>query len=102
MASRKLKVLINVGTDDQKKYALPNSPSGDYPLQEGDVISVDEDVANVLVNTLKVARDYDAKEEKAAAAEAREAAAEAALPDVQSELAREQAVKDATKIAKGK
>lgn len=102
MAKRKVRILLNVGTDHQKQYGIPNSPEGEFPPQEGDVLSVDEEMANILISTLKVAREYDAKEEKVMAAEAREAAAEAVLPEVQSELAHEQAVKDATKIAKGK
>jgi hypothetical protein len=60
--ARKLLVLLNVGTDDQKKYGVPNGPNSDMPPMEGDVIEVADDLADILVNRLKVARDFDAKE----------------------------------------
>jgi hypothetical protein len=102
MAKRKLKILLNIGTADQKKYGIPPGEDGETPPQAGEVISVDENIANILVNVLHAAKEFDAKEEKSMAAEAREEAAEAVLPEVQARLAREQAEKDAAKIAKGK
>ena len=95
MANRKIKMLLNLGTDHQKQYGLPE-------LAEDEVASLPEDQANILVNVLKIAKDYNAAEEKEHAAESREAAAAAALPEVQAELAKEQAAKDAAKLAKGK
>jgi hypothetical protein len=95
MAKRKVKMLINLGTDHQKQYGLPD-------LAENEVASVTEDQANILVNVLKCAKDYDASEEKEHAAEVREADAAAVMPEVAKEIADAQARKDAEKALKDK
>lgn len=64
-AAKQLYVLINIGKDDQEKYGIPNSPQGEFPPLEGDVISVeDEALANILVNVLKCCEEHDAKRVK--------------------------------------
>lgn len=90
MANRKLKVLLNVGLDDQKKYGIPNGADDANPPVEGEVISVDENIANIMVNVLKLAKDYDAEDEKALKAKA---AAETEAARVAKEAAEKEAVK---------
>lgn len=57
MAKQQVKVLLNVGLDDQEQYGLPE-------LYEDDVASVTEEQAHVLMSVLKVAKPYNAKEEE--------------------------------------
>lgn len=69
MSQRQLKVLVNIGTDHQKKYAIPDSTESEGPPKQGEIISADEELANVLVNVLHVCKDYDkAADEKHKAA----------------------------------
>lgn len=102
MAKRKLKLLLNIGFDDQKKYGIPDGATEGMPPMENEVISIDEDKAEILVNVLKIAKDYDAKEERAHEEVVREADAANVTSEVASRLAREQAEKDAEKKLKGK
>jgi hypothetical protein len=55
--ARTLKVLLNIGHDDQEQYGVPAA-------SQDEVITVDEDVADKLVNVLKVAKDYSEAEEQ--------------------------------------
>ena len=93
MAKRKIKMLLNLGTDDQKKYGLPE-------LVEDEVVSLPEEQADILVNVLKCAKDYSAAEEKEHAAEVREADVAVLLPEAEAKAAREAAEKAAEKEAK--
>lgn len=55
-ANRELKVLLNIGRDHQKQYGIPLA-------KEDEVVTVNEEQANIMVNKLKVAKDYNAEEE---------------------------------------
>jgi len=57
MATKKVKMLCNLGTADQQKYGLKETP------QEGDVISVNEKQYLGLVEILKCATPVDKDKE---------------------------------------
>ena len=62
--ARKLIFRLNVGLEDQAQYGIPNGQNSQSPPMEGDVMTIDDEkLANMLVNTLKLAEDYDAKAE---------------------------------------
>ncbi len=62
--ARKLIFRLNVGLEDQATYGIPNGPNSQEPPHEGDILTIENDsLANILVNTLKLAEDFDAKAE---------------------------------------
>jgi hypothetical protein len=95
MAKRKVKMLLNLGTDHQKQYGLPE-------LVEDEVASVTDEQADILVNVLKIAKEHNAAEEKEHAAEVREGDVAVLLPEAEARVAREAVEKAADKEARKK
>ena len=57
--TRKLVMLLNIGLDDQQKYDLPLVGENATPPMEGDIVECDERQSAVLLETLRLARDFD-------------------------------------------
>lgn len=100
MKTKQVKILINIGTNDAERLHLGH----ERLFVEGDVVSLDEPIADKLIAE-KLAKEYDAaaqKEDAALAERRREAAIQAVMPEAEREVALEEAKQEAAKRLKAK
>ena len=100
MKTKSIKILINIGSIDAERLHLGH----DHLYMEGEVVSLDETIADKLIAERK-AREHDAdsqKEDLEAAGRQREAAIQAAMPAAEREIAMEDAKAEAVKRLKNR
>lgn len=87
--AKTVKILLNIGTDDQKKFGLPEA------YREGDVVSLEDKTAETFISH-KWAVEYTddvRKQDERLQKEAADAAVRAAMPLAAHEVAKEEAAK---------
>lgn len=98
--NKQLITRLNVGTQDQPRLGIPNSPQGEFPPVEGDVIEVPESQAASIMAQTSAFEPHDPEVEARRLERVKREDQDRLRPQVEAKLAMDEVVKEAEASAK--